>query len=197
MKRTTPRLLAVFLLCFWLLLTGCATQPGTALPESTPTPQPVERSEKITVYEETIDLLHLDMESAARRFQLSTVTENIDGSCTIHLTPEEKNALQTSMQASLTDALAALTQDGTWPFLIKAEMDMTDCSVKLLTEADRYIPERDRTIAQAIYLPTVLYLAFTGGDAETFVQHFAVVDVHTKTTIDTFVYPEAEASPQP
>jgi len=195
MKRTVQRLFALFLLACWLL-TGCAAQPHAALPEATPTPQPVERADKITVSEVIIDRLDLDMAAAARRFQLSTVTENMDGSCTIHLTPQEKDALQTAMQAALTDALAALTADSTWPFLIKAEMDMKDCSVKLLTEADRYSAERDRTIAQAIYLPTLLYLAFTGGDAEHFSQSFTVVDVHTKTTLDTFVYP-AEPAPAP
>lgn len=57
---------------------------------------------------------------------------------------------------------------------------------------DLYKPERDNAAAQAVYIPALLYAAFTGEDAESFAVHFTVKDETTGDVLGAFDYPAAE-----
>ena len=57
---------------------------------------------------------------------------------------------------------------------------------------DLYKPERDNAAAQAVYIPALLYAAFTGEDAESFTVHFTVKDETTGDVLGEFDYPAAE-----
>lgn len=159
--------------------------------EAAPSPVPVERTESITVPRDVIDLCDLDMHAAARRLNLPDTAENTDGSYTVRLTPGEKAALQASARKNLEDALSALPESGTWPFLLRAELSEDCRTVTLYTRDELYAPLRDRTAAQAVYLPSLLCLALCGEETEAFSQTFTVVDERTKKNLDSFIYPEA------
>ena len=73
-----------------------------------------------------------------------------------------------------------------------------DCkNATLQSEQARYNPVRDNAVAQAIYLPALLYTAFTGVDPETYSLHFTVLDSDGKTVLGEFDYPKPEPSAIP
>ena len=93
--------------------------------------------------------------------------------------------------------LKALVKDGTWPFLEKIEIGEDGTTAHLYTSADKYDAVRDRTCADAIYLPALLYTAFAYPEtAEDFTMQFTVFD-KTERMLDYFKYPKKEAAPSP
>lgn len=186
------RISAWLLLLMLLMLPACGSrtaQQAEAAPS--PTPEAIERTETVNIPESVLDTLKLDITALSRRLELYNVTENIDGSCTVYMTAEEKAVILSALRAALEDELTALSESGTWPFLTKAELSEDCLNATLHTTADRYAAVRDRTCAEAVYLPALLCAAFTQENAEALAITFTVVDENGKE-MDTFIYPEPE-----
>ena len=185
------------LLATVLIFAACsptAAQKTEATPS--PTPVPVERTESVTLPESVMDSLQLDVAALSRRLSLYNVTENIDGSCTVHMTQEEKDVILPALRTALDAEMEALVSSGTWPFLTKAEISADAAHATLHTAAKQYDPVRDRTCAASVYLPALLYAAFTTDDAESFTLQFTVLDEKLQT-IDEYVYPFPDPTPAP
>ncbi len=190
--RLTALLLALCLLFF----TACAAKPVDAeVPEASPTAEPVERTESIVITEDTLEQLELNISVMSRKLQLYNVTENADGSCTVYMTPEEQKAIVSTLRTALDEEMEALAKEGTWPFLEKVEISEDGSTAHLYTSDDKYDSIRDRTCADAIYLPTLLYVAFTQPEAaDAFSMQFTVLD-ETDRMLDYFKYPKKEVKP--
>ena len=85
-----------------------------------------------------------------------------------------------------------MPEDGTWPFIKSVTLSEDGRSAEILSTKDLYKPERDNAAAQAVYIPALLYAAFTGEDAESFTVHFTVKDETTGDVLGAFDYPVAE-----
>lgn len=185
---------AALLLCALLLVpaAGCRNDE-TPAPSATASAAPknvVSRPIVVTFSRSVRRSTGIDPAATARKLGLETVTDNSDGSCTVLMTDEEQAAACAALRKSLDEQIAALPESGLWPFLDAVELNDACTDVTLHTSAARYSAERDRTIAQAIYIPTLLYTVFNGGDDVTFTLHFTVLD--GKTELDTFDYPDTD-----
>lgn len=183
-----------------LSLTGCRKQAAESKPPE-PTPAAVseepERTESVTISAEVSKKTGADIAATARKLGLENVIQNEDGSCTIYLTEEERNTFLTSLRESIDTKLTPVPAEFQWPFLEGAEISEDCRSVTLRTTAARYNALRDNTSAQVFYLPCLLYIAFSGEDADSFVQHFTVVDTADGTVLCEFDYPAPEPTPSP
>ena len=185
------------LLAIVLTLAACSprsAQKAEATPS--PSPVPVERTESITIPKSVLHSLQLDVAALSRRLSLYNVTENIDGSCTVHMTQEEKAIILPALRTALDAEMETLVSSGTWPFLTKAEISTDAARATLHTTAKQYDPVWDRTCAASVYLPALLYAAFTTENAADFTMQFTVVDEKGKK-LDTFTYPEPEPTAEP
>lgn len=151
----------------------------------------------VTIPESVLKRTGVDIPAVARKLELGTVTMEDDGSCTVQMTEEERDTVLAALRKSLDEQLAALPESGTWPFLDGVSLDKSCKTVTLQSEAARYSPIRDNAVAQSVYIPALLYTAFSGGDTESFSLHFTVLDSDGKTTLGEFDYPEPEAEPEP
>ena len=97
-----------------------------------------------------------------------------------------------ALKESLHEQIIALPEDGTWPFIKSVTLSEDGRSAEILSTKDLYKPERDNAAAQAVYIPALLYAAFTGEDAESFTVHFTVKDETTGDVLGEFDYPVAE-----
>lgn len=185
-KRTALLLALLMLLC-----SACSAPPAVIEePQASPTAEPVERTESIVIGKDTLERLELNISVMSRKMQIYNVTENADGSCTVHMTPEEREAIISSLRTALDDEMDTLVKDGVWPFLEKVKISEDATKVFLYTSEEKYDSVRDRTCADAIYLPSLLYAAFAQPEtAETFSMQFTVMD-KTEKRLDFFVYPE-------
>ena len=195
-NRIQPQILCL-LLAILLTLSAChpaGTQKAEAAPS--PTPVPVERTENVTLPKNVLDRLHLNVAALSRRLSLYNVTENADGSCTVHMSQEEKDVILSALRAALDGEMETLAANGTWPFLTKVEISADAKKATLYTTAEQYDPVRDRTCAESVYLPALLYAAFTTENAEAFTMKFTVLDEKGKK-LDTFTYPAPAATAEP
>ena len=192
------KLTACLLVLCMLFFSACSSaQTVPEVPEASPTAEPVERTESVVLSERTLERLELNISVMSRKLQLYNVTENADGSCTVHMTPEEQSAMVAALRSALDEEMKALVKDGTWPFLEKIEIGEDGTTAHLYTSADKYDAVRDRTCADAIYLPALLYTAFAYPEtAEDFTMQFTVFD-KTERMLDYFKYPKKEAAPSP
>ena len=189
------RITALFLaLCF--LLSACAAQPAVSeMPEASPTAEPVERTESIVISKDTLERLELNISTMSRKLQLYNTAENPDGSCTVYMTQEEHDAIVSALRAALEEEMKALVKEEIWPFLKRIEISEDGRSAHLYTKAGEYDPIRDRTCADAVYLPALLYNVFTQPEtADDFTMQFTVKD-ETDRMLDYFRYPKKEAAP--
>mgnify|MGYP004468435645 CR=1 FL=1 len=108
------------------------------------------------------------------------------------MTKDERDAVCAALKESLHEQIAALPEDGTWPFIKSVTLSEDGRSAEILSTKDLYKPERDNAAAQAVYIPALLYAAFTGEDAENFTVHFTVKDETTGDVLGEFDYPAAE-----
>lgn len=79
------------------------------------------------------------------------------------------------------------------PFIKAVTLSEVGRSAEILSTKDLYKPERDSAAAQAVYIPALLYAAFTGEDAESFTVHFTVKDETTGDVLGAFDYPGRRA----
>lgn len=187
----------------FLSLSACgqntaAGEAETASPESA-SEAAADRTETVTISAEVLKKTDVDITAAARKLGLEITAVNDDGSCTVSMTDDERDTLLDALRESLDTQLAALPEEGTWPFLDGVTVS-DDCrQVTLETEAGRYNAVRDNAAAQSVYLPSLLYAAFSGADTESFVQHFTVIDAGDGTVLCEFDYPaeEPEAPEEP
>ncbi len=180
-----------------MVFCACAAQNDAASvqPEASPTAEPVERTESVLVSKKTLELLNMNISVMSRKLQLYNVAENADGSCTVYMTPEEQGAIVTALRTALEDEMNTLVKEQIWPFLKRVEISEDGQSAHLYTKAGEYDSVRDKTCADAIYLPTLLYVAFAQPDmAEDFAMQFTVID-ETDRMLDYFRYPKKEAQP--
>lgn len=130
---------------------------------------------------------------AAHRLGLTNVTTNDDG--LLHGRNDKRRARCRLRRAEGKSARAdlALPEDGTWPF-IKSVTLSEDGRQRRNSEYQRACINRsaDNAAAQAVYIPALLYAAFTGEDAESFTVHFTVKDETTGDVLGAFDYPAAE-----
>ena len=190
MNRLT-KYMALLLVLPVLLCAGCAGKKAEAehtAPVSAVETSQSQRTEEVTISAEVLDLLDLDMALTARKLGLDTVTENEDGSCTVYMTEEEKAIILEQLERTLKREIDALPQSGLWPFLDKIAVSEDLKTVVLYTTEDRYTPERDSTIAPAVYLPCLLYKAFSGENTDRFKQEF-IIRNEDRVEIDSFRYP--------
>ena len=131
------------------------------------------------ISKDTLRRTGLDITAAAHRLGLTNVTTNDDGSCTVEMTKDERDAVCAALKESLHEQIIALPEDGTWPFIKSVTLSEDGRSAEILSTKDLYKPERDNAAAQAVYIPALLYAAFTGEDAESFTVHFTVKDETT------------------
>ena len=96
----------------------------------------------------------------------------------------------------LDSAFDTLPESGLWPFLDKIAVSEDLKTVYLYTTEDRYTAQRDSTIAPAVYLPCLLYKAFSGENADRFKQEF-IIRNEQRIEIDSFRYPLPKATPAP
>ena len=108
------------------------------------------------------------------------------------MTKDERDAVCAALKESLHEQIIALPEDGTWPFIKSVTLSEDGRSAEILSTKDLYKPERDNAAAQAVYIPALLYAAFTGEDAESFTVHFTVKDETTGDVLGEFDYPVAE-----
>ena len=85
-----------------------------------------------------------------------------------------------------------MDEEGRGPFIISLRLSPDGRSAEILSTKGLYKPERDNAAAQAVYIPALLYAAFTGEDAESFTVHFTVKDETTGDVLGEFDYPTAE-----
>ncbi len=187
-RKTGALLLSVLLL---LPTAGCRTaeSPESSAMASAAPEDVVSRPISVTFSRAVLRQTGLDPAATARKLGLSNVSDNSDGSCTVLMTAEEQAAACAALRESLDAQLAALPESGSWPFLDAVELNDACTDVTLHSDAERYSAERDRTIAQAIYIPALLYTVFNGGNAD-FTLHFTVLD--GRTVLDTFDYPATD-----
>ena len=197
MKNRYKIKISCILLIVLFTLSACGSvgaQKAEATPS--PTPVPIERTESITLPESVLDRLQLNVTALSRRLSLYNVTENPDGSCTVHMSQEEKDAILPALRSALDSEMETLAASGTWPFLAKVEISEDADKATLHTTAEQYDPVRDRTCAESVYLPALLYAAFTTENAEAFTMKFTVLDEKGKK-LDTFTYPAPAATAEP
>ena len=108
------------------------------------------------------------------------------------MTKDERDAVCAALKESLHEQIIALPEDGTWPFIKSVTLSEDGRSAEILSTKDLYKPERDNAAAQAVYIPALLYAAFTGEDAEGFAVHFTVKDETTGDVLGEFDSPAAE-----
>lgn len=144
------------------------------------------------ISKDTLRRTGLDITAAAHRLGLTNVTTNDDGSCTVEMTKDERDAVCAALKESLHEQIIALPEDGTWPFIKSVTLSEDGRSAEILSTKDLYKPERDNAAAQAVYIPALLYAAFTGENAESFTVHFTVKDETTGDVLGAFDYPVAE-----
>lgn len=108
------------------------------------------------------------------------------------MTKDERDAVCAALKESLHEQIIALPEDGTWPFIKSVTLSEDGRSAEILSTKDLYKSERDNAAAQAVYIPALLYAAFTGEDAESFTVHFTVKDETTGDVLGEFDYPAAE-----
>lgn len=195
--KKTPKKAGALLLSAALLLSfpGCHTDTPDNISSAEASASPeisVDRTISVTIPEAVLRLTDADMPAMARRLGLDNVTDNDDGSCTVCMTAEEQETILSTLRESLDSQLAALPESGTWPFIDSIELNSTCTEVTIHSEKDRYSPVRDNTMAQTVYIPALLYTAFSGGDTEAFSLHFTVLDADGKTALGEFDYPAPE-----
>ena len=144
---------------------------------------------ELGISKDTLRRTGLDITAAAHRLGLTNVTTNDDGSCTVEMTKDERDAVCAALKESLHEQIIALPEDGTWPFIKSVTLSEDGRSAEILSTKDLYKPERDNAAAQAVYIPALLYAAFTGEDAESFTVHFTVKDETTGDVLGEFDYP--------
>lgn len=205
MFRRLYRAVALLLSAAMLLgFAACSAAPVESTPSPSPTPESsvaaeaaASRGYVITIPESVLRLLDTDITALARRLELDTVTILDNGSCSIQLTESERDTVCTTLRESLDAQLAALPENGTWPFLDSVTLDAKCQNATLMSEKARYSPVRDNAVAQAVYIPALLYTVFSGGDPEAYTLHFTVLDRDGKTVLGEFDYPKPEPSPSP
>ena len=192
--RNAKRLLAALLLAAALVLSSASCGGQTETISETPSAVSSEPQRDCTVQisKDTLRCTGLDITAAAHRLGLTNVTTNDDGSCTVEMTKDERDAVCAALKKSLHEQIAALPEDGTWPFIKSVTLSEDGRSAEILSTKDLYKPERDNAAAQAVYIPALLYAAFTGEDAESFTVHFTVKDETTGDVLGEFDYPVAE-----
>lgn len=192
--RNAKRLLAALLLAAALILSSasCGGQTETA------SEAPCRRVFRTAAGLHRADLqghlrrTGLDITAAAHRLGLTNVTTNDDGSCTVEMTKDERDAVCAALKESLHEQIIALPEDGTWPFIKSVTLSEDGRSAEILSTKGLYKPERDNAAAQAVYIPALLYAAFTGEDTESFTVLFTVKDEITGDVLGEFDYPAAE-----
>ena len=178
--RNAKRLLAALLLAAALIFSSasCGGQTETASEAPAAASSEPQRDYTVQISKDTLRRTGLDITAAAHRLGLTNVTTNDDGSCTVEMTKDERDAVCAALKESLHEQIIALPEDGR--------------SAEILSTKDLYKPERDNAAAQAVYIPALLYAAFTGEDAESFTVHFTVKDETTGDVLGAFDYPAAE-----
>ena len=180
--RNAKRLLAALLLAAALILSSasCGGQTETASEAPAAASSEPQRDYTVQISKDTLRRTGLD------------ITANDDGSCTVEMTKDERDAVCAALKESLHEQIIALPEDGTWPFIKSVTLSEDGRSAEILSTKDLYKPERDNAAAQAVYIPALLYAAFTGEDAESFTVHFTVKDETTGDVLGEFDYPAAE-----
>ena len=179
--RNAKRLLAALLLAAALIFSSasCGGQTETASEAPAAASSEPQRDYTVQISKDTLRRTGLDITAAAHRLGLTNVTTNDDGSCTVEMTKDERDAVCAALKESLHEQIIALPEDGTWPFIKSVTLSEDGRSAEILSTKDLYKPERDNAAAQAVYIPALLYAAFTGEDAESFTVHFTVKDETT------------------
>ena len=192
--RNAKRLSAALLLAAALVLSSasCGGQTETASEAPATASSEPQRDYTVQISKDTLRRTGLDITAAAHRLGLTNVTTNDDGSCTVEMTKDERDAVCAALKESLFEQIAALPEDGTWPFIKSVTLSEDGRNAEILSTKDLYKPERDNAAAQAVYIPALLYAAFTGEDAENFTVHFTVKDETTGDVLGDFDYPAAE-----
>ena len=183
---------------------ACSTTPVESAPSPSPTPESsvvaeaaASRGYVVTISESVLRLLGTDITALAHKLELDTVTILDNGSYSIQLTESERDTVCTALRESLDTQLSALSESGTWPFLDSVTLDSKCQNATLMSEKTRYNPVRDNAVAQAVYIPALLYTVFSGGDPEAYTLHFTVLDRDGKTVLGEFDYPKPEPTPSP
>lgn len=192
--RNAKRLSAALLLSAALVLpfAACGGQAETVSETPSAVSSEPQRNYTVQISKDTLRRTGLDITAAAHRLELTNVTTNDDGSCTVAMTKDERDAVCAALKESLQEQIAALPEDGTWPFIKSVTLSEDGRSAEILSVKDQYKPERDNAAAQTVYIPALLYAAFTGEDAESFTVHFTVKDESTGDVLGEFDYPAAE-----
>ena len=182
--RNAKRLLAALLLAAALIFSSasCGGQTETASEAPAAASSEPQRDYTVQISKDTLRRTGLDITAAAHRLGLTNVTTNDD----------ERDAVCAALKESLHEQIIALPEDGTWPFIKSVTLSEDGRSAEILSTKDLYKPERDNAAAQAVYIPALLYAAFTGEDAESFTVHFTVKDETTGDVLGAFDYPAAE-----
>ena len=177
--RNAKRLLAALLLAAALILSSasCGGQTETASEAPAAASSEPQRDYTVQISKDTLRRTGLDITAAAHRLGLTNVTTNDDGSCTVEMTKDERDAVCAALKESLHEQIIALPEDGTWPFIKSVTLSEDGRSAEILSTKD---------------IPALLYAAFTGEDAESFTVHFTVKDETTGDVLGAFDYPAAE-----
>lgn len=117
--RNAKRLLAALLLAAALILSSasCGGQTETASEAPAAASSEPQRDYTVQISKDTLRRTGLDITAAAHRLGLTNVTTNDDGSCTVEMTKDERDAVCAALKESLHEQIIALPEDGTWPFI--------------------------------------------------------------------------------
>ena len=142
--RNAKRLLAALLLAAALIFSSasCGGQTETASEAPAAASSEPQRDYTVQISKDTLRRTGLDITAAAHRLGLTNVTTNDDGSCTIEMTKDERDAVCTALKESLHEQIIALPEDGTWPFIKSVTLSEDGRSAEILSTKDLYKPER-------------------------------------------------------
>ncbi len=143
--RNAKRLLAALLLAAALILSSasCGGQTETASEAPAAASSEPQRDYTVQISKDTLCRTGLDITAAAHRLGLTNVTTNDDGSCTVEMTKDERDAVCAALKESLHEQIIALPEDGTWPFIKSVTLSEDGRSAEILSTKDLYKPERD------------------------------------------------------
>ena len=191
--RNAKRLLAALLLAAALVLfsASCGGQTETASEAPAAASSEPQRDYTVQISKDTLRRTGLDITAAAHRLGLTNVTTNDDGSCTVEMTKDERDAVCAALKESLHEQIMLCRRTARAVYK-NVTLSEDGRSAEILSTKDLYKPERDNAAAQAVYIPALLYAAFTGEDAESFTVHFTVKDETTGDVLGAFDYPVAE-----
>lgn len=126
----------------------------------------------------------------ARQLGMNNYRTNDDGSVTFYMTESMRQTVTDTFADALRMYAAGLAGNDAWPAVTKCELNDSLDQVTLYVDEELYSPQREDTIAKALYIPLSLYQLFMEGSTEGFTLQCTVKAQADGHTLSMFTYPE-------